>query len=253
MRPDGGVVVGDRKGIFLISLNRRAAQSLFESRVTVKADAANKVFEINTSGIVFAVVDGGIDASHPAFLKLKDKDEENVGKSSRVTATYDFTILRDIIARAEDLRDIKTKPDNSALAKLSKRIKDVAEQNNTAFEHLAIRNANQRDLDWEIVSPLLRISHEKLFEESVGERKKSRKKVEVEKEADASAYVVPETDHGTHVAGILAANLEKDEDFDRPIIGMCPQLSLYDLRVFDEQGRVATSSRSCAPSSSSAG
>lgn len=231
MRPDGGVVIGDRNGIFLISLNRRAAQSLFESRSTVKADAANRVFEINTSGIVFAVVDGGIDASHPGFLKARDKNDEGAEMSSRVTATYDFTILRDIIAHAEDLRDIRKNPDNAALAKLPERIKNIARKHNKAFRHLVIRNDNQRDLDWEIVSPLLRISHERLFEQTGKRTRKTRKTAATE------PYVVPQTDHGTHVAGILAANLEKDEDFDRPLIGMCPQLSLYDLRVFDAKGR----------------
>jgi serine protease AprX len=248
MRPDNNAVAGDRKGIFLISLNRRASQSLFESRATVKADAANRVFEINTAGIVFAVIDGGIDATHPAFLKRYDENVKKLLddrvkfsndmclKWSRVIETYDFTILRDIIAHAEDLRDIKKNPDNPALKRLPDAIKVLAIENETAFTHLAIRSDNQRDLDWEIVSPLIRIRQERLLDENSNGGRKKRKKAETRKETDVQPYLVPATDHGTHVAGILAANLPKDEDFDRPIIGMCPHLSLYDLRVFDAKG-----------------
>lgn len=248
MRPDDDAIASDRKGIFLISLNRRASQSLFESRATVKADAANRVFEINTAGIVFAVIDGGIDATHPAFLKRYDenvkellKKEEKFSKDkclkwSRVIETYDFTILRDIIAHAEDLRDIKTKPENPALKRLPDGIKRLAIQYHEKFTHLAAQNDNKRDLDWEIVSPLVRVGHERLLGEKGNEGVKERKKAETRKETDGEPYVVPETDHGTHVAGILAADLPKDEDFDRPIIGMCPNLSLYDLRVFDAKG-----------------
>jgi serine protease AprX len=248
MRPDKDATVGDRKGIFLISLNRSASQSLFESRATVKADAANRLFEINTTGIAFAVIDGGIDATHPAFLKRYDEDvnkllgagvklsDDVCLKWSRVIATYDFTMLRDIIAHAQDLRDIKKKPKNPALDQLPEGIKRLAMEpaHHTAYDHLTIRNDNQRDLDWEIVSPLIRVPHEGLKDKGTS---KKRKKAETRKATNPEPYVVPATDHGTHVAGILAANLPEDENFDRPIVGMCPHLSLYDLRVFDAKGR----------------
>src|SRR4029450_9787102 len=48
-----------------ISLNRKAYTSIWRSRLTVKADAASRVFEANTSGIRWAVLDTGIDARHP--------------------------------------------------------------------------------------------------------------------------------------------------------------------------------------------
>src|SRR6187551_2461926 len=72
-------------GIFLISLNRPAAQSVFESRATVKADAAQNVFAIDTTGITFAVIDGGIDATHPGLVneardEVKDFRKENANK-----------------------------------------------------------------------------------------------------------------------------------------------------------------------------
>jgi subtilisin family serine protease len=50
-------------------------------------------------------------------------------------------------------------------------------------------------------------------------------------------YEPPGSDHGTHVAGILAADLPDPDDVTRPLVGMCKGLSLYDLRVFDADGR----------------
>ncbi len=249
MRPDHNGLAGDRKGIFLISLNRRASQALFESRATVKADAANRVFEINTEGISFAVIDGGVDATHPAFLNRHKEDvkkflnkQQEVPMDmrlmrSRVLATYDFTILRDIIAHAEDLRNINKNPANPALKRLPEEIKRLARKNETAFTHLATQNENQRDLDWEIVSPLIRIRHEKLSDDNSNGGGGKKRAARASRATEVGPYIVPATDHGTHVAGILAADLPKDEDFDRPIVGMCPNLSLYDLRVFDAKGR----------------
>jgi subtilisin family serine protease len=251
---------GESKGLYLISLNRPAAQTLFESRATVKADAALRVFNINASGIVFAVIDGGIDATHPAFLNRSDEEvkkllaggaelpEETCLKLSRVERTYDFTILRDIVANAAALRDIKKDPQNPAIKNLSTRIKSLAVKHETSFEHLAIRNDAERDLDWEIVSPLLRVSQDRLpvnidendeddDDKPVKKGKATKKgKVKNTAEEQTETYLVPGTDHGTHVAGILAAGDFVDENSGRELIGMCPQLSLYDLRVFDSDG-----------------
>jgi serine protease AprX len=217
----------DPRGIFQINLNRPAAQSLFDSCRTVKADAAQRVFEINTEGIAFAVIDGGIDATHAAFLKRSDKDcakrldekeaspltDEERLRWSRVLATYDFTILRDIIASGGDpqfARDAN-----------KKRIEKLAAvpANKQAMNYLVIRNDKALDLDWGIVAPLIKVNHD----------------------ADYLESGLPGSDHGTHVAGILAAELPVDEQLDpdlrnRPLVGMCPRLSLYDLRVFDSEG-----------------
>jgi subtilisin family serine protease len=215
----------DFNGVFLISLNRPAALTLFESRATVKADAAQRVFDINTTGICFAVIDGGIDATHPAFLKLSDDsvkepskaaDGKPLGKDeclkrSRVAKTYDFTILRDVIAHAGDPLQADG-PNGAAVRALANNPKYKE-----AFSHLTIRSNSARDLDWEIVRPLIEVQHNPA--------------------SDAEPYRWPGTDHGTHVAGILAANLPLDEESDRPLVGICPHLTLYDLRVFDAEGR----------------
>jgi serine protease AprX len=223
--------------IFLISLNRPAAQSLFESRATVKADAAHRVFEIDTTGIAFAVIDGGIDATHPAFVKrAKDSQvalprrpsPDDYLQHSRVTATYDFTRLRDIIdfaltevdpTEVPPANEKKPPPTKGELARIKDPIRRLYRQFPTEFRHLAIRHMpeNARDLDWEIVRPLIAVPH-------------NDKKAVV-------PYVPPGTDHGTHVAGILAAGLEAGRVSKHDLFGMCPHMTLYDLRVFDSEGK----------------
>jgi subtilisin family serine protease len=219
----------DSKGIYLISLNRPAALTLFESRATVKADAAQRVFDINTKGIVIAVIDGGIDATHPAFLRRQDDDvkelinkgtdfsPEDCLKMSRVQRTFDFTLVRDIVAFAGNPGGIT--------GSNSERIAHLREKNAQAFEHLTTRSTNARDIDWEIVSPLIEIEH------------KGPISTDGESPQVFEGYRVPGTDHGSHVAGILAADLPEDPDSGRALCGMCPRLSLYDLRVFDADGK----------------
>ena len=70
--------------VFKISLNRRAAAAIQKSVPTVKADAARRVFDVDCSGIDWAVLDTGIDQTHPAF-------------GDRIKATYDFTNYREIV------------------------------------------------------------------------------------------------------------------------------------------------------------
>lgn len=243
-----------RDGIFLISLNRQAAQSVFESRATVKADAAQNVFAISTTGIVFAVIDGGIDATHPGFVNeakagIKEFREKHPNEavppglcltSSRVLATYDFTILRDIVASAiyldpttADPESIPpTVPNRNTIIRLASH-----PENRDTLVALANRGRSARDLDWELVSSLIQVPHVL----AAGQAANGNDDDDAETEALAAAegfYVPPGTDHGTHVAGILAGNRKKDPNSGgRDIVGMCPQLSLYDLRVFDKNGR----------------
>ena len=215
-----GINPKEDKGIYLISLNRPAAQTLFESRNTVKADAAQRVFNINTTGITFAVIDGGIDATHSAFLNLADKrlqkdqdiktrvDAGNAQpadclKYSRVVKTYDFTMVRDIVAHAGNpegrVQPSKKAAVNRVLAE---------DKNQEVLRHLKIRSEKARDIEWEIVSPLIEVLH-------TGEIVTDTLEAE-------GGYRVPGTDHGTHVAGILAANLPKDRDFRQGTDGYVP-------------------------------
>jgi subtilisin family serine protease len=240
---------GTYNGIFLISLNRSATQSVFESRATIKADASSRLFEVKTTGIVFAVIDGGIDATHPGFLNEADeeiakadrKQRRNLEpcqrlKHTRVTATFDFTLLRDIVANADLLSDPENKlaPDDPRISEGPNRkmIIELAQDqgNRKSLDTLAMRVANAGDLDWDIVKPLITVPH-KLDD---GDDTDDDENVTQE---DAKKYRLPGTDHGTHVAGILAGHLENDPESGRDLIGICPELLLYDLRVFDKNGK----------------
>jgi serine protease AprX len=75
--------------VWQISLNRPAAAAIEKSVTTVKADAARRVFELDSSKINWAVIDSGIDTKHPAFVE-------------RVKATYDFTHYRQIVSLGND-------------------------------------------------------------------------------------------------------------------------------------------------------
>jgi len=84
-----------------------------------------------------------------------------------------------------------------------------------------------RMIDWEMLEPVLRVPHDGSYDRTA----------------------IPVVEHGTHVAGILAADwraddLDDDSLVDAPGIdekpsfrrGVCPEIELYDLRVIDETG-----------------
>ena len=52
-------------------------------------------------------------------------------------------------------------------------------------------------------------------------------------------YQAPINEHGTHVAGILAADWrakDADSPLEQDVKGMCPDINLYDLRVLGPDG-----------------
>jgi serine protease AprX len=83
-------------------------------------------------------------------------------------------------------------------------------------EDLERRIKAGRSLDWDALKPLLRVPH------------------------DDEKYAVPQVAHGTHIAGIVGGDWRSSDDgmparYD--LKGICPDIELYDLRVFDEAGR----------------
>ena len=53
--------------VWSVSLNRNAVASIWRSSMAVKADAARRLFEVSCEGLSWAIIDSGIDATHPAF------------------------------------------------------------------------------------------------------------------------------------------------------------------------------------------
>ncbi|HWC27947.1 MAG TPA: S8 family peptidase [Solirubrobacteraceae bacterium] len=181
--------------LWSINRNRPARPALHRSRNTIKADAAALLFDLRCSELCWAVVDSGIDATHPAFC-VRGADGRPTG-ASRVRATYDFTRLREILAGDDAERDTL----GGAAAEQRKEIES--------------RLRSGRAIDWGLLSAQLLV------------------------DTGAAGYAPPRHEHGTHVAGILAADWQAT-DSDPPrkhdIRGICPDIGVYDLRVFDDAG-----------------
>ena len=248
LRPVTQMDPDDRKGIFVVSLNRKARQTLFDSRATVKADAAQRLFQINTAGICFAVIDGGIDATHQAFLdlstdegqKVRDQGFPEIGclKNSKVKATYDFTILRDVIAYADILRDPKQHKNLPKDIANREVLIGLAEANSTLCDHLKSAATMRAILIGRSCGRSLRFAIKKF----------PLTKAKIRPKARATASARARRGTGTNIAcrapstartwpASLQHTFPKDPETGKELTGMCPHLSLYDLRVFDKEGR----------------
>jgi serine protease AprX len=197
-----------------VTRNRPAHKSVSRSRRTVKADAANRLFDVSCSELAWAVIDSGIDATHPAF-RLRDESgalyekpfEGPDANRTRVLATYDMTRLRLAHRAAEQGQADHREPAVAALI----------ERYGEELQRLRTHLLNRSPLDWGLLEPLLRVPH------TTGEKEEARN------------YKAPKDDHGTHVAGILAADWREagagGADAEE-LLGICPDLCLYDIRVF---------------------
>jgi subtilisin family serine protease len=170
---------------------------MWRSRQTVKADAASRVFPADIEGLAWAVVDSGIDARHPAFQRR--------GKNGKLPElqTGDF---RDhtIVRKTYDFTGLRD------------RIADtLAETVRAGAAGKAIQDALNSGLaiDWAVYAPLIELGH-------------------------GTGYKAPVDGHGTHVAGTIAGDWRpKDPGKPRHALqGVCPGLTLYDLRVLDDAG-----------------
>ncbi len=179
--------------LWSINRNRPARPALHRSRSTIKADAATLLFDLHCDDVCWAVVDSGIDATHPAF-NLRGADGRPTG-TSRVRATYDFTKLRAILAGSAQDKDALGGPATKQRREIEARLRDG------------------RPVDWSLLADQLKIVD--------------------------PATAKPIHEHGTHVAGILGADwLATDSEpmRERDVRGVCPDINLYDLRVFDDAG-----------------
>lgn len=191
----------DQPLLWTVSRNRPLNLSISRSVGAIKADAAYRLFGINCQDVTWAIIDTGIDARHDAFLRRQpeqpaDQQEESWENRTRVEATYDFTLIRHLLGT-----------DGINEAELPAALRQrLSENPDLAFE-LRISISRGREIDWTMLEPFLRVPHDQ-------------------------HYAPPIPEHGTHVAGILAAD---SPDADN-LKGVCPDIKLYDLRVFDNQG-----------------
>jgi hypothetical protein len=78
--------------ILSVSYNRWVEPAVSETRKTIKADAAEKLFDVDCSQVTWAVVDTGIDARHRMFQVDPDANPHSEPPpQSRVLAAYDIS------------------------------------------------------------------------------------------------------------------------------------------------------------------
>lgn len=286
-RPDGELDADSRSFIWSASLNRQSKTAMDVSTTTVKADAARLLFDISCRHLTWAILDSGVDARHPALQRraaptpakppsnsnatpldspgasLSATTEEDTGwtETTRVIATYDFTIIRKLLNREED--DIWT-------AQLPPELGEYFAQDESKLKEFRTRLKQGRSIDWDFLLPYLAIPYvvkrtdAAWFKDDEGtpdsdENFDPASMVESDDEGSDTQgeqpvaptksrkggkplvkyYVPPKYNHGTHVAGILGADWRKDESdgyLKNDLRGVCPDIQLYDLRVLRDDG-----------------
>lgn len=109
--------------LWSVSRNRPASVTVEKSIPATKADACRRVFDIDGTGIIWAIIDTGIDARHSAFRKKDEKKgkQESVAlgpanhpksNHTRVIATYDFTRFREVLVEIYQTESLQKKKNN---------------------------------------------------------------------------------------------------------------------------------------------
>ena len=181
--------------VWQVSLNRKAMPALERSIPAVKADAAKSLFKVKCDEIAWAILDSGIDATHPALADSQGK--------SRVVKAFDFSNIREVVSldnlhvdadrhRARIIKLLKMEnPGDAEVEAAARKLKMLAEDAD-----------NDRPINWSLVGDFVEIK----------------------------ATKEPHSNHGTHVAGILASNAQAPNAGGFRD-GMCPDIRLYDFRV----------------------
>lgn len=252
--------------VWRVSLNRPVELAVRTSALTVKADAARRLFDVSCKHLTWAVIDSGIDKDHPAFWDTDTKrfderrkaalDEgeempslENVRLPSRVVKTLDFTTLRDLLD-TELIASLPSTPPGEQIDLDQVRAGEFRDGVQALRQKLLRR---QGPLDDPNDAEALARAYKEVDRDLMRLRDRVRNGRDVNwqdlepliEHKDAPA---PENDHGTHVAGILGGDwidtdFEEDEhDFPlhlrtRVLKGVCPDIRLIDVRVFREDGK----------------
>ncbi len=161
--------------VWQVSLNRKAMLALERSVPSVKGDAARTLFNVKCDKITWAVVDSGIDGTHPAF-KAKDG-------SSRIQKAFDFTNIREIVSLGQSVEATQAFKDR--LTELRKGRKITIGRAKEILVALAEDARNDRPIHWELVEEFITVD----------------------------PTTPPKGGHGTHVAGIIGAAGSEDSTF----------------------------------------
>ena len=186
--------------VWRVASNRRIRKTDEYSRATVKADAAFRLFEVKCEKITWAVIDSGIDRDHPAFV-IPPSDPPKPGEEQgvrRVVATYNLGILRSLLNAA-----YRRAPERNPVLQTCIRDSGLSEAEALGYLTKAYQSYQTNMLDWSSIEPLLKMNDPP----------------------------VPIDGHGTHVAGIIGADWRSNRP---PVVGMCPDIRLMDLRILGE-------------------
>ena len=187
--------------VWQVSRNRAPLPALSRSIAAVKADAAHTLFKLDCSEIAWAVIDSGIDGTHPAF-------------GDRIQRSFDFKNFRRIVSLSNS-KDAVRKINLDELKKNWTDLKNPPKDDVEADEFLKRLSSDARTglIHWELVSRFVEIK----------------------------PTTPPPTNHGTHVGGIIGANKEATttaaagRDDDGFADGMCNDIQLYDFRVLGRE------------------
>ena len=214
--------------IFHVTLNRPAEPALGGSVPAIKADAARTLFRISCSQVAWAILDSGIDHNHLAFrdhaqvAKRLTRKAALAGKPQagdaaavrteaalewyphRIRGTFDFTRIRAILG-------VQSKAQIESLANEFEPDRKISGDRIRELLQAVKKDKDDREpLDWRKIQPLIELDS--------GER------------VGKDRLPPPPVPHGTHVAGILAADWRDEKDEPR-LTGVCPDILLYDCRV----------------------
>jgi serine protease AprX len=198
--------------VWQISLNRTANPALAKSISAVKADAAQFLFKVNCSEITWAIIDSGIDGTHPAFGIPKSADV-------RVRKSFDFSMFRRIVSLSN--RTKKSRKTN---------LEELLNLDGLLLTHPETPKAQADEF----------LQNAEKYLEELADDARRRGAVHwdlVEKFVEIHPKTPPLSNHGTHVAGIVGASKKAAEESpkskrrDDLADGMCPDINLYDFRV----------------------
>ncbi|WP_206185907.1 S8 family peptidase [Sphingosinicella sp. BN140058] len=198
-----------------VATNRPAEPAITQSTLAVKADAARLLFNVSCASVTWAIIDSGIDGSHPAFAS--HDPVTGAPGPTRVIGTYDLTLIQQLL----DPRYISSlfregaalTPEQQTLKaryQLNLKLRGMADTDAPRLgRQLADRLDNGFELDWGLIEPFLWVE----------------------------APGTPSRGHGTMVAGVLGADWRGDQaPYTVRMQGICPDIKLYDFRVIGADG-----------------
>jgi serine protease AprX len=230
-----------------VFLDRRIGLAVANGICTIKADAAARLFETSCRNLTWGIIDAGIDSRHPAFEDHDAQPSDENPEPTRVRTTLDFTLIERIrsfdltegepnspeqlqVIRKliEDLKRLPDYPDypprtrRLSLEEAAEQFQEMAEAN---LALIAVQLKLRLQPDWSLIEPLI-------------QRRRLPRPGEPEPRRTLASH------HGTHVAGILAADWRsarpgQDEEGEDEGVGQARSKRTAKKRVVRERARQA--------------